>query len=71
MEFHQGWPGVWLVIAAFIAGMLNAVAGGGSFLSFPPAFGWARRLRRPRPRRRWPSGLAPRRPRPRLPQPPR
>lgn len=26
---------VWLVIAAFLAGVLNAVAGGGSFLSFP------------------------------------
>ncbi len=29
------WRGVWLVIAAFIAGVLNAVAGGGSFLLFP------------------------------------
>jgi uncharacterized protein len=28
-------PSVWLVIASFLAGMLNAVAGGGSFLSFP------------------------------------
>ncbi len=26
---------LWLVIAAFIAGAINAVAGGGSFLSFP------------------------------------
>lgn len=35
MEFHQGWHGLWLVTASFIAGGLNAVAGGGSFLSFP------------------------------------
>jgi uncharacterized membrane protein YfcA len=30
---------VWLVIAAFLAGVLNAVAGGGSFLSFPAMLG--------------------------------
>jgi uncharacterized protein len=29
------WHWVWLVTAAFLAGVLNAVAGGGSFLSFP------------------------------------
>ena len=29
------WRWVWLVAATFIAGVLNAVAGGGSFLSFP------------------------------------
>jgi hypothetical protein len=29
------WHWVWLVVAAFIAGVLNAVAGGGSFLLFP------------------------------------
>ncbi len=29
------WHSVWLVVAAFLAGVLNAVAGGGSFLSFP------------------------------------
>jgi hypothetical protein len=29
------WRWVWLVVATFIAGVLNAVAGGGSFLSFP------------------------------------
>ncbi|HEV2325720.1 MAG TPA: sulfite exporter TauE/SafE family protein [Terracidiphilus sp.] len=29
------WRFVWLVIAAFLAGAINAVAGGGSFLSFP------------------------------------
>jgi len=30
---------VWLVVAAFLAGVLNAVAGGGSFLSFPAMLG--------------------------------
>lgn len=29
------WHWIWLGVAAFIAGVLNAVAGGGSFLSFP------------------------------------
>lgn len=29
------WHWIWLVVAAFLAGVLNAVAGGGSFLSFP------------------------------------
>jgi len=29
------WRWVWLVVATFLAGVLNAVAGGGSFLSFP------------------------------------
>jgi uncharacterized membrane protein YfcA len=29
------WRWVWLIVAAFLAGVLNAVAGGGSFLSFP------------------------------------
>jgi uncharacterized protein len=29
------WPWVWVVVGAFVAGVLNAVAGGGSFLSFP------------------------------------
>jgi len=32
---HFFSPSVWLVIASFLAGTLNAVAGGGSFLSFP------------------------------------
>lgn len=32
---NMNWRFVWLVIAAFIAGAINAVAGGGSFLSFP------------------------------------
>jgi uncharacterized membrane protein YfcA len=34
--FHQGG---WLVTASFLAGILNAVAGGGSFLSFPALLG--------------------------------
>jgi uncharacterized membrane protein YfcA len=29
------WHWVWLTVAAFLAGLLNAVAGGGSFLLFP------------------------------------
>ncbi len=29
------WHWVWLIVAAFLAGLLNAVAGGGSFLLFP------------------------------------
>ncbi len=29
------WRWAWLVVATFLAGVLNAVAGGGSFLSFP------------------------------------
>jgi uncharacterized membrane protein YfcA len=29
------WPHVWLLIASLLAGALNAMAGGGSFLSFP------------------------------------
>lgn len=33
------WQSLWLVIAAFIGGMLNAVAGGGSFLLFPAMLG--------------------------------
>jgi hypothetical protein len=33
------WQSLWLIVAAFIAGVLNAVAGGGSFLSFPALLG--------------------------------
>ena len=33
------WRWLWLSVAAFLAGMLNAVAGGGSFLSFPAMLG--------------------------------
>jgi uncharacterized membrane protein YfcA len=30
---------IWLYCAAFLAGNLNAVAGGGSFISFPAVLG--------------------------------
>lgn len=33
------WQSAWLVVAAFLAGVLNAVAGGGSFLLFPALLG--------------------------------
>lgn len=33
------WRWLWLTVAAFIAGVLNAVAGGGSFLLFPAMLG--------------------------------
>jgi uncharacterized membrane protein YfcA len=33
------WSWAWLIVAAFLAGVLNAVAGGGSFLSFPAMLG--------------------------------
>src|ERR1700758_4447242 len=33
------WRWIWLTVAAFLAGVLNAVAGGGSFLSFPAFLG--------------------------------
>lgn len=33
------WQSLWVIIACFLAGMLNAVAGGGSFLSFPAMLG--------------------------------
>ena len=29
------WPYIWLVVASFLAGVMNAMAGGGSFISFP------------------------------------
>ena len=32
---YMDWHWLWLTVAAFLAGVLNAVAGGGSFLSFP------------------------------------
>jgi hypothetical protein len=34
-SFSAHWPYVWLVVASFIAGVMNAMAGGGSFISFP------------------------------------
>ncbi|MGA9427624.1 MAG: sulfite exporter TauE/SafE family protein, partial [Terracidiphilus sp.] len=33
------WQLLWLVLAAFFGGVLNAVAGGGSFLLFPAMLG--------------------------------
>src|ERR1017187_4203581 len=33
------WHWIWLTVPAFLAGVLNAVAGGGSFLSFPAMLG--------------------------------
>ena len=33
------WHWLWLAVAAFLAGVLNAVAGGGSFLLFPALLG--------------------------------
>src|SRR3984885_10740766 len=34
-SFSSHWPYMWLVTASFLAGVMNAMAGGGSFLSFP------------------------------------
>lgn len=36
-QLHWNW--IWLVVAAFLGGLLNAVAGGGSFLVFPAMLG--------------------------------
>lgn len=36
---YLNWHWIWLVVAAFIGGVLNAVAGGGSFLVFPAMLG--------------------------------
>jgi uncharacterized membrane protein YfcA len=33
--FSSHWHYIWLVVASFIAGVMNAMAGGGSFISFP------------------------------------
>jgi uncharacterized membrane protein YfcA len=33
--FNSHWHYIWLVLASFIAGVMNAMAGGGSFISFP------------------------------------
>ena len=35
----MNWPWVWLSVAGFLGGLLNAVAGGGSFLLFPAMLG--------------------------------
>jgi uncharacterized membrane protein YfcA len=39
MALGPQWQHAWLVIASFFAGALNAMAGGGSFLSFPALLG--------------------------------
>jgi uncharacterized protein len=39
MELPHDWHGAWLIGASFLAGTLNAMAGGGSFLSFPALLG--------------------------------
>jgi len=36
---YVDWHWLWLTVAAFVAGVLNAVAGGGSFLLFPAMLG--------------------------------
>lgn len=38
-EFSSQWPYVRLVAASLVAGVMNAMAGGGSFLSFPAMLG--------------------------------
>jgi hypothetical protein len=35
LSLVMDWHWIWLTVAAFLAGLLNAVAGGGSFLLFP------------------------------------
>jgi uncharacterized membrane protein YfcA len=35
LSFSSHWHYVWLVAASLIAGVMNAMAGGGSFISFP------------------------------------
>ncbi len=35
LGFNPHWHFLWLVAASFVAGIMNAMAGGGSFLSFP------------------------------------
>ena len=35
VEFSSHWRYTWMVMASLIAGVMNAMAGGGSFLSFP------------------------------------
>lgn len=38
-EWSLHWRYGWLVLASFVAGVMNAMAGGGSFLSFPAMLG--------------------------------
>lgn len=39
MNLAHDWHSTWLFAASFLAGALNAMAGGGSFLSFPALLG--------------------------------
>jgi uncharacterized membrane protein YfcA len=39
MHLTHDWRSTWLFVASFLAGALNAMAGGGSFLSFPALLG--------------------------------
>src|SRR6201992_278108 len=39
MALGSHWQHAWLIFASFLAGVLNAMAGGGSFLSFPALLG--------------------------------
>jgi uncharacterized membrane protein YfcA len=39
LPLELDWHWLWLSVAAFLAGLLNAVAGGGSFLLFPAMLG--------------------------------
>ena len=39
MHLTWNFSGIWLLVASFLAGALNAMAGGGSFLSFPALLG--------------------------------
>jgi uncharacterized protein len=39
MHLSPTWPHAWLLLASLLAGALNAMAGGGSFLSFPAVLG--------------------------------
>src|ERR1700685_2471601 len=39
MPFGPHWQHAWLAIASFLRGALDAMAGGGSFLSFPALLG--------------------------------
>ena len=39
VPLYMDWHWLWLTVAAFLAGLLNAVAGGGSFLLFPAMLG--------------------------------
>src|SRR5258707_3332471 len=39
LPLYMDWRWLWLTVAAFAGGVLNAVAGGGSFLLFPAMLG--------------------------------